>query len=130
MRFTVAYGARLLLGLIFVVFGLNAFYPFLPLTPPPMGDAAMAFVSAMMSSGYFMQVLAATEVIAGLMLVSGFASPLALVILAPVTLQIFLFHAFLTPGIANLVLPAVMGVMHVVAASSYWKLYRPLFRRE
>jgi putative oxidoreductase len=123
----VYWGARLLLGLIFLVFGLNGFLQFLPI--PPMPDAAMSFLGALGSSGYFFPVLKATEVLCGLLLLTGFAAPVALVILAPITLQIFLFHAVLTPGLQNLILPIAMVVLHILAACAFWPKYAPLFKK-
>ena len=121
--------ARFLLGLIYFVFGLNGFFQFLKMNPPPMSETAMAYIGGMMKSGYFMPLLAGTQVLGGLLLLSGFAVPLALIILAPITLNIFLFHVFLTPGLQNLGLPIVMTLAHLVAACAYWKTYRPLFLR-
>src|SRR5207244_1789167 len=109
----------------YFVFGLNGLFNVLP--SPPMPETAMGFLGGLVSSGYFLPVLTATETMAGFLLVTGFAAPLALVILGPITLQIFLFHAFLTPGWHNLVLPLCMGVLHITAARAYWRIYRPLF---
>jgi len=91
-----------------------------------MPETAMGFLGGLVSSGYFLPVLAATQTMAGFLLLTGFAAPLALVILAPIALQIFLFHAFLTPGLPNLILPLLMGILHITAASAYWRMYRPL----
>ena len=127
MRAKIPTGARLLLGLIYFVFGLNGLFNFLP--SPPMPETAMGFLGGLVSSGYFLPVLAATQTITGFLLLTGFAVPLALIILAPITLQIFLFHMFLTPGLSNLILPLLMGILHITAASAYWRLYRPLFSK-
>ena len=62
---------------------------------------------------------------AGIFILTGIAAPLALIVIAPVTLHIILFHTFLTPGASNLVLPLVMVLAQVVAMSGYWKLYQP-----
>jgi uncharacterized membrane protein YphA (DoxX/SURF4 family) len=121
-------GARVLLGVIYFVFGLNGFLHFLP--QPPLPESAMGFIGGLASAGYFFPVLKGTETLAGLLLLAGFAAPVALVILAPITLQILLFHGILTPGIQNSVLPLVMLVLHVASAGSYWHLYRPLFQKE
>jgi uncharacterized membrane protein YphA (DoxX/SURF4 family) len=121
--------ARILLGLIFFVFGLNGFLNFIP-APPQMPEAAMGFIKGMMSASYFFPVLKGTEVICGLLLLIGFYAPLALIILAPITLQIFLFHSILTPGLQNVILPLVMGVLHIIAAKKYWHVYRPLFNKK
>lgn len=87
--------ARYLLGLIFVVFGLNFWLHFLP--APAFGQRAMAFFGALMDSGYLMQVDKLFELAAGLLLLLGLYVPLALVLLAPIVLNIVLFHVFLAP---------------------------------
>ncbi|WP_041578083.1 acyltransferase [Bdellovibrio bacteriovorus] len=128
MQSKLATGSRYLLGLIYFVFGLNGFLQFIP-APPTMPEGAMAFMGGMMAAPYFFPVLKGTEVICGALLLSGFAAPLALVVLAPITLQIFLFHSFLTPGLENVIMPVVMIALHVMAATGYWHLYKPLFKR-
>ena len=128
MKTKIYFGSRLLLGLLYFVFGLNGFLNFIP-APADMPEGAQAFMGGMMSASYFLPVLKGTEVIGGLLLLSGFAAPLALVILAPITLQILLFHGFLTPWIQNLILPLVMTALHVAAAQAYWNLYHPLFKK-
>jgi putative oxidoreductase len=94
-----------------------------------MPETAMGFLEGLVKSGYFLPVLAATQTLAGFLLLTGFAAPLALVILAPITLQIFLFHLFLTPGLPNLIVPLLLGILHLTAASAYWRIYRPLFSK-
>lgn len=123
--FDIGTGARWALGAIYFIFGLNGFLNFMP--QPPLPESAVGFLSGLAGSGYFFPVLKGTEVFAGLLLLTSIAAPLALVILAPISLQIFLFHAFLTPGLENLVLPVVIIALHVTAARAYWHLYLPLF---
>jgi uncharacterized membrane protein YphA (DoxX/SURF4 family) len=88
--------ARLVLGLVFLVFGLNGFLHFLP--QPPMTGPAGAFVGALASSGYLLSLLSATQVLSGALLLSGLFVPLALTLLAPVIVNIVAFHLFLAPG--------------------------------
>ena len=118
--------AKYALGLIYFIFGLNGFLQFIPM--PPLPEQAGAFMGGLAASGYFFPVLKATEVVGGLALLSGFFAPLALVVLAPITLQIFLFHAILTPGIQNSVMPVLMIVMHLLSAKLYWDVYKPLLK--
>lgn len=115
---------RLLLGLIFFVFGLNGFFNFLP--APQLPPEAQTFMGGLFSSGYFFPVLKGTEVIAGLALLSGYFVPLALVVLAPITLQIFLFHAFLAPH--AMYLQALMILIHPVLGYLYRDSYREILR--
>ncbi|MDX2471305.1 MAG: acyltransferase [SAR324 cluster bacterium] len=88
---------RYLLGAIFFIFGLNGFFHFIPL-PPPASEAAGAYMGGLYGSGYFFPLLALTETAVGGMLLSGFFVPLALVILAPVTINIFLYHLSVDPA--------------------------------
>jgi uncharacterized membrane protein YphA (DoxX/SURF4 family) len=90
--------ARVLLGLLFFVFGLMGM---LHREPPPkdaMPEAAMAFALAMGETGYLMLLVKATEALAGALLLANRFVPLALTILAPVIVNIVAFHAFLAPA--------------------------------
>ncbi len=105
-------GVRIILGLIFFIFGLNGFLQFIP--QPPLAEPALGFMMGLMKASYFFPVLKGTEVICGLMLLSGRFVPLALVILSPIVIQIFLFHTILAPdgfimGLAILIMQAFLG---------------------
>jgi len=86
---------RILLGLVFFVFGLNGFLQFLP--QPPLPDRASAFMGALASTGYMFVVIKGTEVVAGLLLLLNRLVPLALLLLAPIVVNIIAFHTFLAP---------------------------------
>ncbi len=85
--------ARVLLGLMFVVFGSNAFLHFIPM--PQMEGPAGAFMGALFSSGYI-YAIAALQGIGGLLLLLGarFVA-LGLTLLGPVIVNIVLYHIFL-----------------------------------
>ena len=126
-------GARIILGLIYFVFGgmgLAIALGFMAMPNASMPEAATGFMKGIMGTGYFFPVLKITETTCGFLLLTGIAAPVALVVIAPITLQIILFHTFLTPGVSNLALPLVMVVAQVVAMSGYWNLYRPLFLKQ
>ncbi|MBZ0167004.1 MAG: acyltransferase [Candidatus Omnitrophica bacterium] len=127
-------GARIILGLIYFVFGAMGLAIALGLMtmpePEAMPEAAAAFMQGMMGTGYFFPLLKLTETVGGLLLLIGVAAPVALVILAPVTLHILLLHVFLMPEIGELVLPLVMTLAQIIAMSAYWNLYAPLFTRK
>ena len=89
-------GARVVLGLVFLVFGLNGFLHFLP--QPPMPAAAGGFLGGLASAGYFFPLLKGTEVAAGVLLLSNRFVPLALTVLAPIVVNIAAFHVFLAPS--------------------------------
>ena len=85
--------ARILLGLMFAVFGSNAFLHFIPM--PPMQGQAGAFIGALFSSGYI-YAIAALQVVGGLLLlIGGRLVPLGLTVLGPVIVNIVLYHIFL-----------------------------------
>jgi putative oxidoreductase len=115
--------ARLLLALIFVVFGLNAFLHFIKM-PPPEGQAG-AFMGALFTSGYF-YVIAILQVVGGLLLLSGRSTPLGLVLLGPVIVNIVLFHIFLAPaGVAPAVIVSVLALFLLWA---YRQRFAPLVK--
>ncbi len=87
--------ARILLGLVFTVFGLNGFFHFLPM-PPPVNLVAGRFMGALAESGYMLPVLA-LEIIAGILLLVNRYVPLALALLAPVLVNILMFHGLMAP---------------------------------
>lgn len=116
--------ARVLLGLLFVVFGLNGFLNFIPAptTPPPEG--AMAFGIALVNTGYMMPLIKGTEVLVGVLLLLNRFVPLALVVLAPVVVNIVAFHAFLAPtGFGMTVL--IVG-LQLYLVWIHRSVYRPL----
>jgi len=121
-----AISARVLLGLIYFVFGLNFFFHFLP-TPPAGGGVADAFTGGLFQSGYFFPMLKGSEVVLGALLLIGLFVPLALVVLMPISVNILLFHAFLTPG--NTLMGIVIVLIHVYLARAYRDYYKPLFIR-
>ena len=86
--------ARYLLGLIFLVFGLNGFLHFIPM-PPPVGVAGQ-FMGALFVSHYLVPIFL-LQVIPGVLLLSNRFVPLALTLLAPIIVNIVLFHALMAP---------------------------------
>jgi putative oxidoreductase len=115
---TVVIIARILLGAIFVLFGLNAFLHFLPRQLPP--GLAGQFVGAMFQSRYIIFV-AAIEVICGALLLVNRYVPLALTILAPIVVNILLFHILLPPvGWQPGVLAAVLWIILFIHYRKYF----------
>ena len=113
--------ARILLGLIFFVFGLIGL---LNLFPPPkdLPERLQAFNSGLMAAGYFFPLLKITETICGFLLLIGRYVPLALIVLAPIVLNIFLVHAFLAPS--GLPVAIVVGLL-IVYLSFFAQPYSP-----
>ena len=87
--------ARILLGLLFLVFGLNGFLHFIPM-PPPTGLAAQ-YMGALYVSHYLVFIFL-VQVIGGALLLANRFVPLALILLGPVLVNILLFHSFMAPA--------------------------------
>ena len=118
--------ARILLGLVFFVFGLNGFLHFMP-NPPPAPPAAQ-FFGALFATGYMIPIIFATQVVGGALLLLGVAVPFALVILAPVIVNILAFHCFLSPEPAQIVTALIVTALEAMLAWHYRAAFMPLFR--
>jgi len=102
--------ARYLLGLIFIVFGLNGFLNFIH-QPPPTNPLAMQFFVAV-SASHFATFFFAAQLIGGLLLLSGFFVPLALTVLAAELYNILAFHLTFAPAsIAPALVASVLWVL-------------------
>jgi putative oxidoreductase len=115
--------ARYLLGVIFLIFGANGFLHFIPM-PPPTGVAGQymgaLFVSNLLVFVFLLQLISA------ILLLSGRYVALALTLLGPVIVNIFLFHALMAPS--GLPLALVVIVLWGLTAAGVWTLFQPLFR--
>jgi uncharacterized membrane protein YphA (DoxX/SURF4 family) len=101
--------ARSLLGLIFVVFGLNMFLHFLKM-PPPTGELAGDFLKALFMS-HFLYAVAILQIAGGALCLIGKYVPLGLLLLGPVIVNILLFHALMAPeGLPLALVVSVLGV--------------------
>ena len=99
---------RLLLGLVFFVFGLNAFLQFLK--GPRPGGLAGQFLQALFQSHYGLAIGAVQAVGGALLLINRYV-PLALTILGPVIVNILLYHLLLNhEGIGGALIVAVFGL--------------------
>ena len=117
--------ARVLLGLMFFVFGLNGFLFFIPQPPPDQMPAALVeFSTAMMKTGFLFQLVKGTEVVMGLLLLLNRFVPLALVILAPVIVNIVAVHVFLAPS--GTIMAVVILALELYLAWAYRSAFRPL----
>jgi uncharacterized membrane protein YphA (DoxX/SURF4 family) len=115
--------ARLLLGLIFVVFGLNGFLNFLSMGPMPSGLAGQ-FIGALALSHYFW-IVAALQVVGGALLLVNRFVPLALVLLGPVIVNIILYHVFLNP--AGIALAIVVAILWLIVFYGYRQYFSGIF---
>lgn len=116
--------ARYVLGLMLFVFGLNGFLQFLPM--PEMPEAAGRFLGAMMETGYLFTLVKLVEITVGVLLLTNRFVPLALVLLAPVSVNIVAFHLFLDP--AGIAAGAVVFLLNVFLLFAYKPVYEPMLQ--
>ena len=116
--------ARVLLGLIFVVFGSNIFLHFIPMPAQP-PSLATDFGNALMKSGYI-YVVGALQVIGGLFCLIGRFVPLGLTLLGPVIVNILLFHLLLEPS--GLPIAIAVSVLALVVLAGYRNAFVGLLR--
>ena len=114
--------SRILLGLVFVVFGLNGFLQFIPI-PPPTAKAG-AFLGALAATGYMFPLVKGLEIVAGAMLLANRFVPLALLILAPIVVNIVTLQLFLNP--TELPMPLVLTVLGLITAWSRREAFKPV----
>ena len=113
-----------LLGSLFLVAGLNGFLDFLPRRSAPMPPQAAEFLAGLGGSGYLLPLLAATELVAGMLLIGNRWVPLALAFLAPVVVNIVLFHLFLVTSGLAVALPVLAAELYL--AWSYRTSFAPM----
>jgi putative oxidoreductase len=114
--------ARILLGLMFLVFGLNGFLHFIPM-PPPAGLAGQ-YMGALFVSHYLVAVFA-LEVVGGALFLANRFVPLALILLGPVIVNILLFHSLLAPE--GLPLALLSTVLWLVVFAGVRKAFDGVF---
>jgi len=108
---------RILLGLVFVVFGFNKIVPFMHATMPP-GDAGTW--SLLMVNHHWLTVVGIFETVGGLFLLSGRFVPLGLTLVAPVCVNILLFSFLFAPAAAG---PGIVAAL----IDAYRSYFAPLF---
>jgi putative oxidoreductase len=115
---------RVLLGLGFVVFGANILHPFLPQPPMAAGSLPAQFMTVM-GPTHWMSVVGVFQFVGGLLVLSGRMAPLGLVLLAPVLVNILIFHLFLMGG-EGIAPGAVFSVLEILLLFAYRNYFAPL----
>ena len=116
--------ARVLLGLMFFVFGLNGFLHFIPEPKTPNPEGATAFVEALIKTGYMFPLIMGTQFLVGVLLLLNRFVPLALALIAPIIVGIVTFHIFLAPS--GLVMAIVVLVLELYLAWAYRGAFRAM----
>lgn len=115
---------RLLLGLLLLLFGINKVFDLVPMFEMPLGAAD--FIESLKNSGYVFYTVALIEIVVGLLLLFKKWVPFALVILAPISLNILLFHMFL--NVSDILVAIIIASLNIILIYKYWKAYRSLFQ--
>jgi hypothetical protein len=116
--------ARILMGLPLFIFGLNGFLNFIPQPKTPLPEGAAAFAGALFNSGYMMQLIGATLLIVGALLLSNRFVPLALALFAPFIVNSLAFHIFLER--TGLPMAVIFLAFELYLAWAYRAAYRPM----
>lgn len=113
---------RILFGLILIVFGANKFLHFMPM--PELSGQAGDFMGALGKTGYMFPVIGAVELTVGVLLVLNFFTPLALIVLVPISVNIVLFHLLLDIG--GILPAAVVAGLNLFFIIVYLPSYLPM----
>lgn len=115
---------RIATGLMFAASSIMYFLNMMP--EAELSGATLQFVAGLDAAGYFMPFLKVVELVGGLALIAGRFVPLATVVLFPVTLNIFLFHAFLAPE--GMIIPILLLAANLYLAFVYRQRYHPILQ--
>lgn len=114
---------RIVLGLLLIIFGANKFLHFIPMEPPT--GTAGDFLNSLGATGYIFPIVGILEVFIGVLLLLKKWVAFALILLAPISINILLFHLFLDiPGVA---MSIGVAVFNGILIYKLWPQYRPLF---
>ncbi|HTJ12198.1 MAG TPA: hypothetical protein VL547_09240 [Dinghuibacter sp.] len=117
--------SRLLLGFLYLVFGLDYFLHFIPYQPPQHPGAAGLFKAGLMASGYFYPMQKGIQIAGGLSLLSNWYAPFAAVVLFPISLNVFLFHTLLVPS--GWLMGVLLLLPNLLLGLGYRECYRGVF---
>jgi hypothetical protein len=115
---------QVLMGGLFFLFGLNGLLNLLPPPKTALPEGAMAFVGALMNTGYMFPLIMATQLVVGVLLLANRFVPLALVLIAPFIVNSIAFHVFLEPS--GLGMALVVLALELYLAWSYRQAYRSI----
>jgi putative oxidoreductase len=115
---------RVLLGFLYLVFGLDYFFHFIPYEPNHTGRVA-AFKAGLVGIGYFYPMIKSIQVAGGLSLLVNRYAPFSAVVVFPISVNVFLYHTILVPS------GWLMGVLliapNLFLGFAYWTYYRSMF---
>lgn len=116
---------RILLGVGFLIFGLNILHPFLPQPPFPEGSPEAQFM-ALMGPSHYMMVVGLFQALGGLFVLLPGTVPMGLTLLGPVLVNILLFHVCIMNG-EGAIPGLVFSVLEVFLVYAYRSYFFPIF---
>jgi putative oxidoreductase len=117
---------RYLLGLIFLVNGVNMFAQFMPLSNPQQPQLAQQFLGILQEAGYFYPMIGVVKILTALALITNRFLPLMLVAMLPITLNGILFHLRMDPPMAPVAV--AIGLIQVYLIAVNRNKYMPLLQ--
>lgn len=124
MKTKIELAVRLILGLMLAVFGANKFLHFMPMPDPP--EAGGKFLGALMEAGYVFPFVGAVFLLVAVLLFLNRAVPFGLILLAPMTVNILLYH--LKFDVAGIGAGVLLAILHVTLAFMHRDRFAPLFK--
>ncbi|MEP7111092.1 MAG: DoxX family membrane protein [Ferruginibacter sp.] len=115
---------RILLGFLYLVFGLDYFLHFIPYEPSHTGNVA-AFKNGLKASGYFYPMIKSIQIVGGLSLLVNLYAPFFAVVLFPLSLNVFLFHTILVPS--GWLMGVFLVVPNLFLGYAYRSYYESMF---
>jgi putative oxidoreductase len=117
---------RILLGFIYLVFGLDYFLHYIPYQPMHTGKAA-ALKTGLMETGYIYPMMKAIQIVGGLSLLINRYAPFSAVVLFPISLNVFLFHTILVPS--GWLMGVFLIVPNLFLGYAYRQYYKGMFTK-
>jgi uncharacterized membrane protein YphA (DoxX/SURF4 family) len=114
---------RVLMGLLFLFASISVLFKLIP--QPELTGNTKIFMDGINASGYLMTLIKITELICGIAFVSGYFVALATVVIAPVIVNIFLFHAFVAPE-QGLPVAIFLVLANIFLAYANWDKFKPI----
>ncbi len=116
--------SRILLGFLYLVFGLDYFFHFIPYQPLHTGKTG-AFIAGLKGVGYFYPMIKVIQITGGLSLLFNRYAPFFAVVLFPISLNVLLFHTILVPS--GWLMGVTLMVPNLLLGYGYRKYYRGMF---
>ena len=124
MKEKIRLAVQVLFGVVILAAGINKLYLFMPV--PEQTPAGKEFIDFLYATGYLMYVIAIVEIVGGSLLVLNRLAPFALLLLAPVTTNILLFHIFLEQK--GLLMGIFIFTLQIVLFALYRQKFTPIVK--